>query len=51
MAKQSVKFAAFETVKRPIRLKFKTKSGKTVFIRALKIVKKKQAIPARAKAR
>jgi hypothetical protein len=41
MARENARFAAVETVQRPVWLKFKTKSDKTVFIRALKIVKKK----------
>jgi len=51
MAKQNVSFVAFKTVKKPIRVKFKTKSGKTVFIRALKIVKKRRTIRSRANGR
>jgi hypothetical protein len=51
MAKQNVSFVAFKTVKKPVRVKFKTKSGKTVSFRGLKIVKKRQTVHFRAKSR
>jgi len=38
MAKQNVQFTAAETVAEPTMMKFKTKSGGTVFFRALKTV-------------
>jgi hypothetical protein len=40
MANQNARFSAVKTVKKPATVKFKTKSGKTVFIKALKIVQK-----------
>jgi len=49
MAKQAVRFVAFITVKKPATVKFKTKSGKTVSFKALKILKKKQMVRFRAK--
>ena len=48
MAK-NVKFFAVRTEKKPTRVKFKTKSGKTVSFKALRIVKKRQAVRFRAK--
>lgn len=49
MAKQNVRFLAVKTVKKPTRVKFKTKSGETVSFKALKTVKKRQSIHFRAK--
>jgi hypothetical protein len=49
MARQNVSFAAVETVKKPARVKFKTKSGETVSFRALKTVRKKVVVRFRAK--
>jgi hypothetical protein len=49
MANQNVRFDAVKTVKKPMTLKFKTKSGKTVFIKALKIERKKATVHFRAK--
>jgi hypothetical protein len=51
MARQSVRFIAVKTVKKPARVKFKTKSGKTVSFKALKTVKKRQDVRFRAKKR
>ncbi len=41
MAKKIVRFVAVETVKKPVRVKFKTKSGETVYFKALKTLKKR----------
>jgi hypothetical protein len=41
MSKQVRKFHAVETVKKPVRVKFELKSGKTIFIKAYKVVEKK----------
>jgi len=49
MAKQNVSFVVVETVKKPARVKFKTKSGETVSFKALKTVRKKERIHFRAK--
>jgi hypothetical protein len=49
MANQNVRFDAVKTVKKPATVKFKTKSGKTVFFKALKIERKKVAVHFRAK--
>jgi hypothetical protein len=51
MAKQSVRFVAIKTVKKPASVKFKTKSGETVSFRALKTVKKREVVRFRAKKR
>lgn len=39
MAKEIVRFVAVKTVKKPVTVKFKTKSGETVSFKALKTVK------------
>jgi hypothetical protein len=49
MANQNVRFDAVKTVKKPVTLKFKTKSGKTVFIKALKIERKRVPVRSRSK--
>ena len=49
MARESVRFIAVETVKKPVRVKFKTKSGKTVSFKALKTLKKRQVVRFRPK--
>jgi len=49
MARQNVSFVVVKTVKKPARVKFKTKSGETVFFKALKTVRKKKVIHFRAK--
>jgi len=49
MVKQNVSFVAVETVKKPVRVKFKTKSGETVSFKALRTVRKKKAVHFRAK--
>lgn len=49
MPKQNVRFAAVETIKKPTRVKFKTKSGKTVSFKAIKTFEKKTAVHFRAK--
>jgi hypothetical protein len=42
MAKAMLKFVAVKTVTKPVRVKFKMKSGKTVYFKALKTLKKRQ---------
>ncbi len=49
MARQNVHFVAVKTVKKPVRVKFQTKSGETVSFRALKTVAKKEVVRFRAK--
>jgi len=49
MARQNVSFVAVKTVKKPARVKFKTKSGETVSFKALKTVRKKERVHFRAK--
>jgi hypothetical protein len=51
MAKANVRFVAVKTVQKPVRVKFKTKSGKTVSFKALKIVKKREVVRFRTKRR
>jgi hypothetical protein len=48
MATRNVRFVAAQTVAKPTRVKFKTKSGETVSFRALKTVKVKKAVRFRA---
>lgn len=49
MAKQNVRFVAIETTTRPTIVRFKTKSGKTVAFKAVKVVKKPKGVRFRAK--
>jgi len=49
IANQNLRFSAVKTVKKPATVKFKTKSGKTVFFKALKIVRKRVGVRFRAK--
>jgi hypothetical protein len=51
MAKETVRFVAVKTVKKPATVRFKTKSGETVSFKALKTVKKKEVVQFRAKKR
>jgi hypothetical protein len=51
MAKEIVRFVAVKTVKKPVTVKFKTKSGETVSFKALKTVKKKEVVRFRARTR
>lgn len=39
-----VKFSAVTTTKKPIKVKFKTKSGQNVAFKATKVVKKKKQV-------
>jgi hypothetical protein len=41
MVKRSTNRLAVKTIKRSVRVKFKTKSGKTVFFKAVKTFEKK----------
>jgi hypothetical protein len=49
MATQNVRFDAPKIVRKPVTLKFKTKSGKTVSFKALKIEQKKVSVRLRSK--
>jgi len=49
MPKESVRFVAVKTVKKPATVKFKTKSGETVSFKALKTVKRREVVRFRAK--
>ena len=49
MARQNVSFVAVKTVKKPARVKFKTKSGETVSFRVVKTIRKKNVVRFRAK--
>jgi len=51
MAQTNVRFVATKTVKKPAKVKFKTKSGKTVSFRAVKTFERKEAVHFRAKKR
>jgi len=44
MATRNVRFVATRTVAKPTRVRFKTKSGKTVSFRAVKTVKVKKVV-------
>jgi hypothetical protein len=44
MAKKNVRFDATKTVAKPARVRFKTKSGKTVSFKAVKTVKQRQMV-------
>jgi hypothetical protein len=43
MAKKNVRFIATKTVTKPTTVRFKTKSGETVFFKALRTYKRKQS--------
>lgn len=47
--KRLVKFSAVKTTKKPVKVTFKTKSGKTISFKAIKVVKKKKTVRFRAK--
>ena len=51
MGKKYVKFFATKTVKKPTKVSFKTKSGKTVSFKALRTVKQRELVrfPAKKK--
>ncbi len=51
MGKKYVRFLAIKTVKKPTRVSFKTKSGKTVSFKALKTVRQREVVrfPAKKK--
>ena len=51
MATKNTGFAAFEVVQRPVRVKFKLKSGKTVSFKGIRTFKKKRTSRSRAKSR
>lgn len=49
MASKNVHFTATKTVTKPVKVKFRTKSGATVSFKALKTVKQKELVKFRAK--
>ena len=49
MATRNVRFVAAKTVAKPTKVKFKTKSGKTVSFKAIKTMKAKKAVRFRAR--
>jgi hypothetical protein len=49
MAKENIRFVGIRTIKKPTRVKFKTKSGKTVSFKAVKTFAKKSVVHFRAK--
>jgi hypothetical protein len=49
MASKNVRFVATRTVAKPVRVKFKTKSGDTVSFKAVQTVKEKKRVHFRAK--
>jgi len=49
MSKRNVQFVGTKTVKKPVKVKFRTKSGKTVSFNAVKTVEQKQIVRFRAK--
>ena len=49
MPKQTVRFVAVKTVRKPTTVKFKTKSGKTVSFKAIKTFEQKTPVRFRAK--
>jgi hypothetical protein len=48
MAKKIVSFVAVKTVKKPVTVKFQTRSGETVRFKAVKTVKKPELVRFRA---
>jgi hypothetical protein len=49
MAQRNIKFVATEVVTKPATVKFKTKSGETVSIRAVKTFERKRVVRFRSK--
>ncbi len=49
MATQNVRFDVPKIVRKPVTVKFKTKTGKTVFFKALKIEQKRVSVRLRSK--
>jgi hypothetical protein len=49
MAKENARFVAVERLKKPARLKFRTKSGAIVSFQVLKTVRKRRTARSRAK--
>jgi hypothetical protein len=49
MSSRIAKFTATETVAKPTRVKFKTKSGETVSFKAFKTVERKRTVRFRSK--
>ena len=49
MAKKNVKFIAIKTVKEPVTVKFRTKTGEIVSFHAIKTVEKEEVVHFRAK--
>jgi len=51
MANQNVRFDSLKIVRKPVTVKYKTKTGKTVFFKALKIEQKRVSVRLRSKKR
>lgn len=49
MASRTIKIIATKTVAKPTKVKFKTKSGKTVSFKALRTVEQKKTVRFRSK--
>jgi hypothetical protein len=49
MARQNVQFVAVKTARKPVRLKFKSKSGETVSFKALQTVENRKVVRFRSK--
>ena len=49
MGKENIRFIAIKTARKPVEIKFKTKSGQTVSFKALKTVKKPEVVRFRTK--
>ncbi len=49
MASKNVHFVTTKTVTKPVKVRFKTKSGETVSFKALKTVKQKELVTFRTK--
>jgi hypothetical protein len=49
MANQNARFDALKIVRKPVTVKYKTKSGKTVFFKAVKTEQKRVAAHLRTK--
>ena len=49
MASKNLHFVATKTVAKPVKVRFKTKSGETVSFKALKTVKQKEVVTFRTK--
>jgi len=48
MAKRNSKFDGIKVIAKPVRIKFKTKSGKTVYLNAIRTFEQKKVVRSRA---